>query len=297
MSALKLLGFVMHHPANAGRRWQALSRLLRWQVASRLVTGDIVYDWIGGAKFLVRRGENGLTGNIYGGLQEFDDMAFVLHMLRPGDLFVDIGANVGSYSILAGAVAGAQGCAVEPVPATFQRLVENMRVNHLDDAVQCVNVGIGSAPGTLRFSSDMGVCNRALTASEARAGGIEVPATTLDTLLEGRSPRVIKIDVEGYESAVIAGASRTLADPALQAVIMELNGSGAQYGFNESQLFDVMAASGFRACTYRPAERRLVEALETDAHDTDNTIFVRDIDAVRARLRDAPAFTVNGKRF
>ncbi|TZF87297.1 FkbM family methyltransferase [Cognatilysobacter lacus] len=297
MSALTVLRFVVTHRANTGHRLQALWRLVRWQIASRLVNGDIVYAWVNGSKFLVRSGENGLTGNIYVGLQEFDDMAFVLHMLRPGDLFVDVGANVGSYSILACAVAGAHGCAVEPVPATFERLVENMRINHLDEAVQCVNAGLGSEPGTLRFSSDMGVCNRALASSDTRPGVVEVQGITLDALLAGRSPRLIKIDVEGYESAVLAGADATLRDPYLQAVIMELNGSGAQFGFDESKLFGLMVSHGFQPCAYVPAERRLVDAHGPGATASDNTIFVRDIDAVRNRLREAEAFDVNGKRF
>ena len=101
MSALSSLGFVTRHPLNAGRTLQALWRVLRWQLASRLAAGDVVYPWVNTSKFLVRAGETGLTGNIYGGLMEYADMAFLLHMLRPGELFVDVGANVGSFSILA----------------------------------------------------------------------------------------------------------------------------------------------------------------------------------------------------
>lgn len=50
----------------------------------------------------------GATGNIYVGLHEFEDMAFLLHVLRRTDLFVDVGANIGSYTILAGGAAGAK---------------------------------------------------------------------------------------------------------------------------------------------------------------------------------------------
>ena len=71
----------------------------------------------------MRHGETGLTGNLYAGLHEFADMAFVMHALRPTDLFVDIGANAGSYTILACAVAKARGCAFEPLPSTYRRLV------------------------------------------------------------------------------------------------------------------------------------------------------------------------------
>ena len=297
MSLLKLIAFVANHPANAGHRLQALLRLLRWQIASRLVSCDMVHEWIGGSRFLARSGEHGLTGNIYVGLQEFHDMAFVLHMLRPGDFFVDVGANVGSYSILACAVAGARGCAIEPVPATFARLLENMRINHLEDSVQCMNVGLGSALGTLRFSSDMGVCNRALGASENRAGDIMVQATTLDLLLAGRRPCLIKIDVEGYEAAVLAGARETLSDHELKAVIIEVNGSGERYGFTESQLFDTMAGYGFHACTYDAAERRLNTPDSMAKRASDNTIFVRDPEQVGERLRNAQGFSVNGNRF
>jgi hypothetical protein len=42
-----------------------------------------------------------MSGNIYAGLHEFGDMAFVLHFLRAGDLFADVGANIGSYTVLA----------------------------------------------------------------------------------------------------------------------------------------------------------------------------------------------------
>ena len=71
----------------------------------------------------------GATGNIYAGLHEFNDMAFCLHLLRSGDLFVDVGANIGSYTVLASKVAGANSITLEPVPQTFERLKRNVNIN------------------------------------------------------------------------------------------------------------------------------------------------------------------------
>ncbi len=65
---------------------------------------EVIVHWIGGTRLAARRGMTGLTGNIYAGLHEFADMAFLLHFLRPSDLFADVGANVGSYTILASGV-------------------------------------------------------------------------------------------------------------------------------------------------------------------------------------------------
>ena len=295
MSALSLLRFVAMHPLNEGQRLHALARLARWQLGSRLVAGDVVHPWVNGSKFLVRAGETGLTGNIYAGLQEFREMSYLMHVLRPGELFVDVGANVGSYTLLACAAVGARGMAMEPVPATYHRLVENLRLNHLDSSVRHFNVAVGKQPGILRFSSDMDVGNRALAEGEERDGGISVPVTSLDILLKDESPALIKVDVEGYETLVVDGAEQTLRKPSLNSIVMELNGSGEKYGFDERRVFEVMADYGFGAYSYSPQSRQLEKNQPGDKRE-ENTIFVRDIEAARTAVREAAMFSVNGKR-
>ena len=166
MSLIKLLKFITGHPLNREHKLGSIIRFAKWQFGSRLVPGAVVFDWINGSKFLVKTGETGLTGNIYTGLHEFPDMGFLLHFLRPEDLFVDIGANVGSYTILACSAVGTKGVAFEPVPSTYKRLVENMRLNHLDEKVKCVNKGVGAQKGTISFTSDSDTTNHALAPDE-----------------------------------------------------------------------------------------------------------------------------------
>src|SRR6478609_823915 len=103
---LSTLRFIIRHPLNQRRRLAALMRFASWQLGSRVKTEHVI-PWVAGTKLVVRRGMTGATGNIYCGLHEFADMAFVLHALRPGDLFVDVGANIGSYTVLASAVCDA----------------------------------------------------------------------------------------------------------------------------------------------------------------------------------------------
>lgn len=197
MSLLNLIKFITDHPLNREQKLSSIIRFAKWQVGSRLVPGAIVYDWVNGSKFLVRTGETGLTGNIYTGLHEFPDMGFLLHFLRADDLFVDIGANVGSYTILACSAVGARGVAFEPVPSTYERLVENMRLNHLDDKVKCINKGVGAQQGTIAFTSDSDTTNHALASGEQCNNKVTVEVTSLDTALGGADPLLIKIDVEG----------------------------------------------------------------------------------------------------
>lgn len=148
MDLMQSLRFVLHHPLNRSRPLVALSRWLRWQFGSRLLPGAVLLPFVEDVGLLVRPGMTGATGNFYCGLHEFEDMALVLHALRPDDLFVDIGANVGSYTMLGGA-AGATVLAIEPIPSTFSWLARNIRVNGLGERVRALNLGLGSDEGLL----------------------------------------------------------------------------------------------------------------------------------------------------
>ena len=103
INLLDTLRFVCRHPLNRKKPIAGLLRFVDWQIRSR-VQGEVTHPWVGGTKLAVRKGMTGATGNIYCGLHEFPDMAFVLHALKTTDVFLDIGANVGAYTILASGV-------------------------------------------------------------------------------------------------------------------------------------------------------------------------------------------------
>src|ERR1700737_3441722 len=129
MGLLHTIAFIVRHPLNERRRLEALLRFCRWQVASRLAPGPVIVNFVDNVKLVLSPGRTGATMNFYTGLQEYDDMAFLLHTLRSEDLFVDVGANVGSYTLLAAGAVGARCVSLEPVPLAFGRLLENIRLN------------------------------------------------------------------------------------------------------------------------------------------------------------------------
>jgi FkbM family methyltransferase len=229
----------------------------------------------------------GATGNYYCGLHEHNEMGFVLHALRPGDLFIDVGANVGSYTVLAAGAVGAQVIAIEPLPATFARLQANIRHNDLSDRVEAQCCGLSFEPGELIFTSGLDTKNRLALPGEDIAT-VTVPVRTLDAICEGRTPRVIKIDVEGHEASVLQGAIETLARKDLDAVLMETNGAGEKFGASDAALVATMRQHGFTPCAYDAIRRRLSPAVLGDL----NTIFVRDTAAVQARCEAAPRYAL-----
>lgn len=268
---LKTLSFITSHPLTRDRPLAAIGRFVRWQIESRLKK-EVEFEWIEGSKLIVRNGMTGATGNIYCGLHEFADMAFLLHFLRPGDLFVDVGANIGSYTVLASAVCGAETIAIEPDPVTMGWLKKNIAANQIGDAVTTVEAAVGREEGEVNFTVGLDTVNQVAHAGHQNTRKVRV--VRLDDLLSGRSPAFIKLDVEGYEAEVIGGASETLKNPSLLAIETESR---------DTEVLSKLRSVGFVEYCYDPVGRSLKE----QAGGSSNALFLRGADDIAVKLAEA----------
>ena len=110
---------IKEHPVGQHDKFNSWKRFLKWQLSQLLFPSQVVYGFVGKSKLSIERGMSGATGNIYFGLNDFAEMGFLLHYVKQDDIFFDLGANVGVYSILASVNAGARSIALEPVKETF----------------------------------------------------------------------------------------------------------------------------------------------------------------------------------
>jgi FkbM family methyltransferase len=283
MSLFSLLKFITAHPLNRQNKIKAVSRFAKWQINTRLNPYPVIYSYTDKTKLIVQRSMTGATGNLYCGLHEFTDMGFLLHFLRKDDLFVDIGANIGSYTVLAGGHIGATVVSVEPLPQTFEHLKNNIAINRIGNKVIAYNLALGNEKGQISFTTNLDTMNHVATAAETNT--IAVPVETLDAILEKeKEPVLLKIDVEGFETNVLNGASSTLKKNNLKAIIIELNGSGLKYGYDEADLHEKLLDGGYYPHRYNPFERQLTPI---DKFGTHNTIYIKDPDFVRERIKKA----------
>lgn len=134
--------------------------------------------------------------------------------LRPGDLFIDVGANVGYYTMLASRLVGKSGqvVSVEAMPEIFRRLQRNIEMNHAGN-IRSVNVAAWSRVETLTVFSQVGHASGTTTVMSEWADAwsltkeVKIQARPLEDILsrqEIESVRIIKIDVEGAEWAVVS---------------------------------------------------------------------------------------------
>jgi FkbM family methyltransferase len=280
MSIARINEFLSNHPLTRNNRAAAWGRFLWWQMRSR-ISHDVIVDWVAGQRFVAHRGMTGFTGNIYAGLHEAVDMLFLLHLLRPGDLLLDVGANVGSYTVLASGVSGARTMAFEPDPDTVAQLRRNVELNGLGDLVELYPVALGASETEVRFTVGGDTVNH--VASPDDKEWRTVRQARLDDITTGTSPLMMKIDVEGYEEEVLKGAEAALAAPGLRVVAVETV---------TSRIEDIFASYGFTKLYYDPFRRQLSGRPYPDK--ASNQLFVRDVDYVTARVAAADPIAVVG---
>jgi FkbM family methyltransferase len=289
MEALKrTFNFINTHPLARHNKLLALWKFVTWQIKCRINRGLILIPFIEGTKVYAQKGLTGITGNIYTGLHEFNDMAFLLHFLRDTDVFFDVGANVGSYTILASGVCGSKTLAFEPIKSTFNILSKNVVINNLSKLVGVENIGIGKEEGLLVFTTKEDTGNHILAKNENSEEVIEVRMKNIDSYLSYQ-PSLIKIDVEGFETEVLNGANEILKTDQLKAIIIELNGSSERYGYSDDEIHKKLLAHSFKPYSYNAFQRQVNEL---PGYGQFNTIYLRDTDLVISRLKAAKKFNV-----
>jgi len=292
------------HPANRGGRLAAERRAMTWHWRARSGDVEAIVTVDGKTKLRARPHQFSAVWTIYDGVHEWEELQFCLSYLRPGDHFVDVGANVGVFSTLVGTrIPGVRITAIEPFPPVRADLEANLALNHLDISV--VGSAVSDSEGEATFEVlDRDVLNRLAPSGSASGdpsgeaaagadgdqggGGITVPVTTLDQLVGGDPPALVKIDVEGAELSVLRGAAQLLSS-AGPVLLFEHAGHSAHFGVTPTDLRAFLNAHDY---TIYLLDGQLTPWHSDAQPPTPNVVATRDIAAVRARLESpggAPA--------
>ena len=173
-----------------------------------------------------------------------EDAEFLKKVLEPGGLVVDVGANIGMIAMQSAQLVGKSGrvIAIEPNPRIAAFCEKNLQLNGLEN-VTLLQTALGSEEGFVSFNCDP--CDdRSRVVTE---GGVKVPLTTLDRVME-RVPNgkinLLKIDVEGFELSVLEGATKSLERT--QWLYMEVEAENySKYGKTTESVMAILDAHGF----------------------------------------------------
>lgn len=183
-----------------------------------------------------------LSKFIFDGFEQIE-IDFVLKSLNQNDIFLDIGSNIGLFSLLASKKVGVDGKVIcfEPAPETYKRLVENIALNQLEN-IEARNLGLSDSEGELKFYfSDTGfdAWNSFAPTNDYRLNkSIDIMVSTLDKQLESLDKsliKIIKIDVEGWEKFVLKGGKEFFKNysPIVMVEFTEENTFNAGYSIHD----------------------------------------------------------------
>lgn len=258
---------IPHDPAEARlvameQRLAGMERTLReirqlvGPFAVPLGTEDLLVQTIHNVKYVIPARDMVMTPQLVVYRQwEAQLSALLPRLCPPGSVFVDVGANFGYFTCLLaaklGRTAGSRVIAIEPNPDMLRLLRTNVGINWSGAPVRIEPVAVAETPGEMVLTiPDDRAANGTLAPIEPEGRTLRthrVAVTRLDDLLRGE-PRIdlIKIDVEGFEPAVLRGAAETLARPGLRLVLEWSVPQLREAGFDPMETPRLLHAAGFR---------------------------------------------------
>lgn len=175
----------------------------------------------------------------------------LMEQLKPGDVVADVGANIGLYSVAMAKRVGRSGrvFAFEPDPDSYASLYGHAKLNETADIIEAIAAAVGQQTGEIEFYAGHGLeSGVAGTIKSAQGRPTTVPLLSLDDYFAGRRLDLLKIDVEGYEQAVIAGATKLLGDHARspRKIFIEVHPwAWPGLGFSGEALLALLAQAGY----------------------------------------------------
>lgn len=228
---------------------------------------------------------------LFNGNFERREIQFIKRFLRPGESFMDIGANIGYHSLVAARCIGkGRVYAFEPTPLTFNWLIENIRTNLLDNILP-IDQAFSDKPGRFLFHQYHGGKDAYNSfgniMKHADQSIVEVETTTLDRFAAAHPDAgisLVKIDVEGWELPVFKGGLEYLSRPDAPVLMVEFtDGNARKAGFNCQKLYDIGRELGYTWLEIRDGELR--PSARKPFYEYQNLYAAKDVEMVVERWR------------
>lgn len=283
---------IWNFESNRGHRVRAVVRGLGWQIQKRLTKQPRDIRVFGDMTLRCYPDSHGAGLMIYsGGWFDYDDMYFVQRYLQPGDVFLDVGANIGVYSLLAASRIGDTGKVIsfEAGRRAFERLNENIALNGLD-FVDARYAAVSSTNGTISFMQGQRDLVNKIVVDSTKNGSAacdEVPSVTLDSAVGEMRMSLGKIDIEGAEPIAFGAAEGLLRDGNPPVWLIELKDQLLQEFGQSAEVFARWLRDRDYLLANYDADRNELAFPEEPWHDQENVIaiFRPALEGVKERLR------------
>ncbi len=228
-----LRGFkrVFLHPLNRGKFFSTFTRLIWWQVNRAFFNYSVIVQIKPNASIICRPNSSYGSLVIYTQLPEYNEQEFMYQYVEPSDTIIDIGAHIGSETILLASKLGKKGkiFSFEPTPSTFAELQQNISINTFSSQVYLEQLVVSRSNSIAKFY--LGETSETNSLGEdPNAKSITLQCVTLDRYALKKHIKhinLLKVDVEGFESDIMQGARKLLQNHQIDCMVIEINSRGS----------------------------------------------------------------------
>lgn len=242
--------FVFTHPLNKGKLFQTFLRVVWWKFNQLWIQQTTIVPFVDGIVCICKPNSSYGSLIVYTTWPEYEEMQFVQKTLQPNAIFVDIGAGIGDYSLLAASkIKTGKIIAFEPNKQVFKDMQDNIALNNLHSIISALPYAVSNISGEVAFdASEVSELGHISVTKKPSKRVERVKALKLDSFLKKLNIVTVdflKVDVEGAESFVFEGAHSLLKRKAIKTILFELNPNSMRYNRQREQTLTLLAGYGY----------------------------------------------------
>ncbi|MDJ0688700.1 MAG: FkbM family methyltransferase [Xenococcaceae cyanobacterium MO_188.B32] len=290
IAAIQTLNQIINHPNNQKNQLIPILKYFGWKLYKALTHRHLDTKILPSVK--IRCYPKSLSSDcvINYGLYDYNEMIFLLRYLRDGDSFVDVGANIGVYTLLAASkIHFGLIYSFEALAENYIRLQENLRLNHFEQ-VKTYPIAISDKVGEISFNPAGGDA-LGFISNTTTSNTITVPTDTLDNLILNSDISkftLAKMDIEGAELLALKGATSLLKQQRPYVWILEINYRTVKnFGRSEKEVVDFLQSYGYGLYHYDVDTNQIIPITWKEKKG-DNVLAIASphLDFVRNRLSE-----------
>jgi FkbM family methyltransferase len=239
---------ILNHPNNNNNKINTILRLIWWKLNQLFFKFPAIIELTSGVKCICYPNSSFGSLIVYTQLPEYLEMTFLKRYLSDDSVFIDVGAGIGDFSLIAASkINKGRIFSFEPVKESYNRFIENIRINGFDNKIELIKKVISDKNGYISFSEEK--VNEISHINLDQKNKNKRKTLSLDSfLLKNNLPVVdlIKIDVEGAESMVLSGLSKSFKKNKIKLMIIELNNNSSAFGTNSQNNYLTIVNNKFK---------------------------------------------------
>ena len=285
----KSLYKILNHPSNRDHKLKTLTRLFWWKLNQLFFHFPSVVDLTEGIKCICYPCSSFGSLVVYTKLPEYAEMNFLLDVLKSGDTFVDVGANIGAYSLLAASkIKSGKIYAFEPSVQVLSCLEENIRLNNLAN-IFVIDKVVSDVNGYEPFIFGKHCETDHISTNKASRVAKLLPSITLDNFFDNQKITkldLLKIDVEGAELKVLRGLRRHLENGKVKLILFEVNNRSRDFGSTALDLIAYLKSFNYSVYVFgRDYKLRRIKKNDVETFSTFDALAVNDSKLSRELIR------------